>query len=232
MNGLEGLDRLFTQEWTDTPGGFEALLLIILMSLCVGHVIAFVYMWTHTGLSYSRNFTVAMAVIPTIVSLVMLVMIDNIVVAFGLFAVFAIVRFRNIVKDTRDTTFVLWAILAGLSIGTMKFSLAIVGTITLAAFFLYLRSVSFGNRIRFDTMLSLQWEGAPDKLDLIRDLLSRHAVKAELANQRGFEGQAMDLTYHLLLRDPERGTELLSDLQTVEGVREATIYKRQDESEI
>lgn len=232
MNGLEGLDRLFTQEWADTPGGFESVWLIILMAFTLGHVIAFVYMWTHTGLSYSRNFTIAMAIIPTIVALVMLVMIDNIIVAFGLFAVFAIVRFRNIVKDTRDTSFVLWAILTGLSIGTMKFSLAVVGTFTLAMFFLYLRSVSFGSRIRFDTMLSLQWDGSPDRLQSIRDLLGRYAASAELANQRGFEGQSMDLTYHLLMRDPSRGPELLSELQSVEGVREATIYKRQDESEI
>lgn len=232
MNGLGDLDRLFTQEWAETPGGFEAFLLVALMAFCLGHVIAFVYMWTHTGLSYSRNFTVAMAVIPTIVALVMLVMIDNIVVAFGLFAVFAIVRFRNIVKDTRDTTFVLWAIVTGLSVGTMKFSLAIVGTLILATTFLYLRSVGFGIRLRFDTMLSLQWEGGPDKLSTINDLLGRYAVRSELANQRGFDGRQMDLTYHLLMRDPNRGADLLSDLQSIEGVREATIYKRQDESEI
>jgi hypothetical protein len=232
MNGLEGYYRLFTQEWINTPGGFESLWLIILMAFCLGHIIAFVYMWTHTGLSYSRNFTISLVVIPTIVALVMLVMIDNIVVAFGLFAVFAIVRFRNVVKDTRDTSFVLWAILTGLSIGTMKFSLAIVGTASLAAFFLYLRTVSFGSRMRFDTMLSLQWDGSPDRLQAIRGLIDQYAAKAELASQRGFEGQATDSTFHLLMRDPGRGPELLSELQSVKGVREATIYKRQDESEI
>lgn len=232
MNGFEDTYRLFTQEWAATPGGFESVWLIILMAFCLGHVIAFVYMWTHTGLSYSRNFTIAMAIIPTIVALVMLVMIDNIVVAFGLFAVFAIVRFRNIVKDTRDTSFVLWAILTGLSIGTMKFSLAIVSTLALASFFLYFRWVAFGSKVRFDTMLSLQWEGPPERLESIRNLLHRYASNSELANQRGFEGRAMDLTYHLLMRDPSRGPELLSELQSVEGVREASIYNRQDESEI
>tara|TARA_R110000782_G_scaffold57258_25_gene119817 strand:- start:18409 stop:19107 length:699 start_codon:yes stop_codon:yes gene_type:complete len=232
MTGLEGIGRLFTDEWAATPGGFDSVLLIILMAFCLGHLIAFVYMWTHSGLSYSRNFTIAMVVIPTIVSLVMLVMIDNIVVAFGLFAVFAIVRFRNVIKDTRDTSFVLWAILTGLSVGTMKFSLAVIGCAALAAIFLYLHAVSFGNRVRFDTMLSLQWDGPSDRAGLIRELIERHAVRAELTSQRGVEGAPIDATYHLLLRDPARGPDLITDLRALAGVREATIYKRQDETEI
>ncbi|MCC5821763.1 MAG: DUF4956 domain-containing protein [Phycisphaerales bacterium] len=232
MTDLDEISRLFTQEWINTPGGFESVWLILFMAFSLGQVIAYVYMWTHTGLSYSRNFTVAMAVIPTIVALVMLVMIDSIVVAFGLFAVFAIVRFRNIVKDTRDTSFVLWAILTGLSIGTMKFSLAVVGSVTLAAFFLYMHYVSFGSRIRFDTMLSLQWDGSAERMRSIGELLERHSARTELASQRGSQGQPTDSTYHLLLRDPARGAELVSELQSVAGVQQATIYKRQDESEV
>ena len=65
--------------------------------------IGFVYMWTHEALSYSRTFVGALGVMPLIVAMLMLAMAGNIFVAFGLLGVFGVVRFRNVLKDTRDT---------------------------------------------------------------------------------------------------------------------------------
>ena len=49
------------------------------------------------------------------------------VIAFGLLAVFAVVRFRNVLKDTRDTTFILWAIVQGMGAGTYRYATTIIG---------------------------------------------------------------------------------------------------------
>ena len=81
-------------------------------------------MATHVGLSYSQMFVASLVVVPTLVALTMALMSGDIVIAFGLLAVFAIVRFRNVLKDTRDTTFVMWAILEGMAAGTMRDGLA------------------------------------------------------------------------------------------------------------
>ncbi len=48
-------------------------------------------------------------------------------IAFGLLAVFGMIRFRNVLKDTRDTTFILWTVMEGMTVGTMRFSTALVG---------------------------------------------------------------------------------------------------------
>ena len=89
------------------PTNFAAMLLGLLLAFLGGHAIAWVYMVTHTGLSYSKSFVNALVLMPTIVALVMLVLANSLVSAFGLMAVFAIVRFRNILRDTLDTTYVL-----------------------------------------------------------------------------------------------------------------------------
>ena len=52
----------------------ETVLLAMLLSFCLGHIVAWIYMWTHTGLSYSRVFTSSLVGIPVIVSLLMLLM--------------------------------------------------------------------------------------------------------------------------------------------------------------
>ena len=96
------------------PTNFAAMVMGVLLAFVGGHTIAWVYMITHTGLSYSKSFVNSLVLMPTIVALVMMVLSNNLVTAFGLMAVFAIVRFRNILRDTLDTTYVLDVIVIGI----------------------------------------------------------------------------------------------------------------------
>src|SRR5215208_6841611 len=139
---MDFLQNVFSGEFGGPIAGVETLILAMLVSFCVGHVVAWVYMWTHEGLSYSRMFTTSLVAMPVIVSLVMILMAGNIFVALGLLAVFTVVRFRNVLKDTRDTTFVLWAIVEGMASGTMRFGIAVLGAIAVAFVFLYMRFTS------------------------------------------------------------------------------------------
>jgi hypothetical protein len=214
-------------------GGWQTVLLVGLLSFCVGHVIGWVYMWSHTGLSYSRMFVASLVVIPVLVALVMTLLQGNIVIAFGLLAVFAVVRFRNVLKDTRDTTFILWGIVMGLAIGTLRFSTALLGCACVAAIFLYLRFTSFGSRHRYDVVLSLHWTGARRAAQALNPILRRHSVRARLASERSAPDAGMDLSYRLLLRDPRRSRELVEELEEIEGVAYVSLATREeDESEI
>ena len=103
------LELIVRGDLATTLGGTETVLLVALLSFVIGHVIGWVYMWTHTTLSYSKMFVASLVVMPVLVALVMILMRGNIVIAFGLLAVFAVVRFRNVLKDTRDTKlFLVW----------------------------------------------------------------------------------------------------------------------------
>ena len=212
-------------------GDWISALLAMSLALVLGHLVAWVYMLTHTGLSYSRTFVASLMVLPVIVSLVMMLMTNSLVVAFGLLAIFAVVRFRNVLKDTRDTVFILWAIVEGMAVGTGLMGAAIVGGLFIGAVFLYMRLTAFGIRHRYDVMLSLQWAGSTSARDALGPLLKRHAARAQLVSQRGGDGD-MDLSYRLLLRDPARSQELLDELRTLGGVENASLYLREDESEI
>jgi len=210
----------------------ETILLVVLLSFVIGHIIGWIYMWTHLGLSYSRMFVASLVVMPTIVALVMVLMSGNIVIAFGLLAVFAVVRFRNVLKDTRDTVFILWAISLGMAVGTMRFSTAVLGCLCVSAIFLYLRFTLFGSRHRYDVVLSVHWDGEGPVLESLRSILDRHSVRVSLASQRAVAEGGVDVSCRLLLRDPARSQELLAELQRMEGVRHASLYARESESEI
>lgn len=207
------------------------VLLSMMLAFCLGHIVAWVYMWTHTGLSYSKVFTSSLIGIPVIVSLLMLLMSSNIYIAFGLLAVFAVVRFRNVLKDTRDTTFILWVMVLGMAVGTNRFSTAVIGCIFVAMIFIYLRFVSFGMRHQYDVILSISYAGELNIASVLHPLLKRHSSRIDLASQRTDQTGSQNLSYRLLLRDPSRTAEILKDVQATQGVSDASLYLRDDESE-
>lgn len=229
---MGSLDGMFAGEFGGAVGGGETILLSLLLAFCIGHVVAWIYLWTHEGLSYSRMFTGSLLAMPVLVALVMILMSGSIFVAFGLLAVFTVVRFRNVLKDTRDTTFVLWSIIEGMACGTLKFGIAVLGCALLGLVFLYLRFTLFGGRHQYDVVISLQWQGGGSGEDALRPILRRHALKAQLAGQRGGDDQRQDISYRLMLRDPARGKELVAELESAAGVGRVAMYRREEESEV
>lgn len=226
-------DWLFRGDFNSAPMNVPAMLLGLLLAFLGGHVIAWVYMVTHTGLSYSRSFVNSLLVIPTVVSLVMMVLSNSLVTAFGLMAVFAIVRFRNILRDTLDATYILAVIVLGMASGTMKFGTAVIGTLFMCALMIYLWATGFGARHRYDMIVNLHWSRSLNELRDLQDFLARHSMKSVCASQRSHEGyEGTDLSYRLLLRDPERMQDLLAELKDYPGVSRVTGLKAEEQSEV
>jgi len=174
-----------------------------------------------------------LVVIPVIISMMMLMMAGSIAFAFGLLAVFAVVRFRNVLKDTRDTTFILWSIMEGLGIGTLRYSTALIAALGIATVLAYLRITSFGSRHRYDAVLSLQLTGdLVGGVATLKHILARHASRSRLTSERKLTDEGLDLSYRLLLRDPARYDELQWALKQTEGFQRVSLFLREDESEV
>jgi len=229
---MDFLDYIMANDFVGTQIGPETVLLVMLVAFCIGHLIAWTYMWTHTGLSYSQLFTSSLLVQPVIVAVVMLLMAGNILVAIGVLSIFAMIRFRNVLKDTRDTTYILWGIVEGVAVGNQRFGIAVLGGVVISLIFIYLRVTSFGGRHRYDVILSLEWAGNDNYASTLKPLLRRHTMRSQLASQHDLDANKLDLSYRLLLRDPSRSRELLSELEKTQGVARASLFHRSDEAEV
>jgi hypothetical protein len=211
----------------DSVGGPEASLFLLVLAFVIGQVIGWTYMYTHRVLSYSQTFTTSLVVLPVLVALMMMLMSGNVIIAFGLLAVFAVVRFRNVLKDTRDTCYVLWAIVEGMAVGTRHESTAIIGTMVMVTISFYLRLTQFGSRQRYDVVLNLLCAADANLTPVLR----RHSRKVQLAASRKV-GDDMDMSYRLQLRDPSRSHDLQAELETTQGVQRVSLFMREDESEV
>ncbi len=220
------VNLLFYSDY-DAVGGPEDTLFLLLLAFVVGQVIGWTYMRTHRVLSYSQTFTSSLVVLPVLVALMMMLMSGSVFIAFGLLAVFAVVRFRNVLKDTRDTCYVLWAIVEGMAVGTRQESTALMGVMVVAGISFYLWITQFGSRQRYDVVLNLLCSPECN----LQPVLKRHSRKIQLAAQRKV-GDEVDMSYRLQLRDPSRSYELQSDLEKTSGVERVSLFMREDESEV
>ncbi len=211
---------------------FESIALSLLLAFVLGQLIAWIYAWTHSGLSYSRSFTQSLVLMTLIVSLVMYVIGNSIITAFGLLGALALIRFRNVLKDTRDTVFVFISLVVGMAVGSQRYMTAIVGTVTMVLAVLYLNATSFGTTGRFDGYLTCLFSTVHDRADLAR-LLHRFcsAVKQVSTRQSGAE-EGKELVYQVGLRDRERGGELLTELRRLEGIQRVSLVMRSELSEV
>ncbi|WP_158551444.1 DUF4956 domain-containing protein [Rhodohalobacter sp. SW132] len=226
-------DWLYFGDTAPLPTDLTTLLMGLLLAFLCGQLLAWVYMFTHTGLSYSRTFVSSLIIIPITVALVMMVLDNNLVTAFSLLAVFAIVRFRNILRDTLDTVYILSLIVIGMSCGTQKFTTAIMGTGIVSVALTYIWYTNFGSRQRYDLILNLNWSQPISRIKQFESFLKRHAINLKLASQSsGGNLETAHLSYRLRLRDPDRVDELLDEVKKFEGVSQVSSLRAEDESEI
>ncbi len=226
-------DWFLRGDYGAAPTNYATLVIALLLAFVCGHAIAWVYVFTHTGLSYSRSYVNTLILMPVIVALVMMILANNLVLAFGLMAIFAMVRFRSILRDTLDTAYVLAVIVIGLACGTLKFTSAVIGCVATAGIMFYFWLTAFGTRHRYDFIVNVQWVRPAAELPELRQLLQRHSRATQCASQRSNEGYAgIDLSYRLLLRDAARSQELIDELRALNGVARVSSLHAGDESEV
>jgi uncharacterized membrane protein YhiD involved in acid resistance len=155
----------------------------------------------------------------------MFVIGNNIVTAFGLLGALALIRFRNVLKDTRDTVFVFISLVVGMAVGTQRFVLAIVGTAVLILVVFFLDVTAFGTLGRFDGYLTLRGSRqANGETERVLRRFCREIKHVSARQSAGSSGE--EVVYEIGLRDRSRGDELLEELRRIAGVEQASLMIR------
>lgn len=106
----------------------EGILLRMLVATVIACFIYLSYKLSHEGSIYSKKFNVSLAALTVITTTVITVIGNNIAMSLGMVGALSIVRFRTAIKDSRDTVYIFWAIVAGICSGAGDFLVASVGS--------------------------------------------------------------------------------------------------------
>ncbi|MDA1100474.1 MAG: DUF4956 domain-containing protein [Proteobacteria bacterium] len=94
------------------------MVLVLVLSTFLATAIAYTYVHTHSGISYSASFAQTIVFVGFTIALIMVIIGSNVARAFALVGAMSIVRFRNPVKDSRDVAFLFMAMAVGMAVGT------------------------------------------------------------------------------------------------------------------
>ena len=140
---MEQINNLFNF----SGAGGEPTILMSLGAMAIAAVLSLiitkVYQITFTGERYSQAFVHTIVMMSVVVSVVMNVVSGNAGVAFGLFAVFSLIRFRSAVTNAKDIAYIFFGLCVGMTSGLFQFELAIMLTLFASLVFYLLFKVDY-----------------------------------------------------------------------------------------
>jgi len=202
---------------------WEDLILRLLLATLYGGCVAAVFKLTHGSRKADASILVTTLVLLSIlVAMVSLVIGDSLSQAFALVGALSIVRFRTVVEDTRDTVFVIFAVIVGMAAGAGLMLVPLIGIPIVGFVAIVLSRVSNGtaNISAAESTLSLRFALGRDPEKTFGGILGAHLESYRLIEvDTARQGAAIDLKYAVRLRTSTDMTALVTDLNQVEGVQ-------------
>ena len=195
------------------------VILTLIVGLLVGLYVWFIYKKTFSGVMYSRTYGMAL-VMMTIVTALMLMLINSLTLSLGMVGALSIVRYRTAIKDPLDTAFIFWAVGEGIAVGTKFYDVAIIAGIIIGIFVLLI-SGSRGKGGAQSYLLIIHYsEAAADAIRKMTKQLPGARLKSKVVRPGSIE-----LTMELRLKENETG--FVEKFTRVEGVYDASLITHQ-----
>lgn len=105
------------------------VIIVLSVSTILGFIFRTVFVYTHKNDVYDKSFRDTLFLLPLVISVIIVLVSGNLATAFSLAGVFALVRFRTAIADSRDITYILSAVGVGLAIAMGYINYAIVITL-------------------------------------------------------------------------------------------------------
>ena len=92
---------------------YTTVFIILTVTTILGALLSLTLAYVRRREGYDRSFVVTLLLLPLIISIIIMLVSDNIARAFSLAGVFTLVRFRTTISDTKDITFVFSTVAIG-----------------------------------------------------------------------------------------------------------------------
>lgn len=205
----------------------QDIFLHIVASAVIGIAIYISYWYTHIGTAYSKKFNVSLLTLTVLTGTVMTVIGNNIALSLGMVGALSIVRFRTAIKDSRDTTYIFWAIIVGICCGVGDYLVAGVGS---AMVFLVLLVLG---RVRNENRVLLIIRGEKAKSSAIERIVFNYFNKKALLKVRNTTVDHVEFIYEMPRKAYQltykKDVDIADALYALEGVEYVNTVTQSDE---
>ena len=195
----------------------------ITLAFVLSVLVAKVYRRTHTGLSYSQSFTMTIVFISVIISIVMMVIGASIVRAFALLGALSMIRFRTVVKDTKDTAYIFAALAIGMACGTGAHLIAVIASSAIMSIAYILQRSNFGLSHKIDYILRFVFDQNYPSAEYASEVKRLSKQSSILHIEPSGDNKYLILTYTIMLKRGKGPDEIIRNLSKVPGVSEVIL---------
>ncbi|MBX9583109.1 MAG: DUF4956 domain-containing protein [Gemmataceae bacterium] len=189
------------------------------LALALGFVVALVYRLTLRRENGAGGLPTTLVLLTALISLVTLVIGNSTARAFGLVGALSIVRFRTVVEDTRDTAFVIFAVVVGMAAGAGYLVVAAVGIpgVALGAAVMRYFDRPAGPPVH---ALTVRVGPGEDPTAALTPVFARLKLSPRLTGVgTAKQGTAVEYVYAVPVADPVAMAALVAEVHRVEGVQ-------------
>jgi uncharacterized membrane protein YhiD involved in acid resistance len=188
------------------------MIAVLALSTVLACMIAYTYVYTHNGVSYSASFTHTIIFVGFTIALIMIIIGSNIARAFALVGAMSIIRFRNPVKDARDVAFLFMSMAMGMAVGTKFFVFATIFTLFGCFIAVVLDRTSFGKLQQRHHVLRLRMP--PDKREATEAAMAASCQRYSLISVDPLASDAdhNDYIYEVSLKRQVRYEQLIGEI--------------------
>ena len=221
---------MILQKLGHSTGGeltFALIFTALITSFIMAYIVSYVYRKTHTGFSYEASFNFTIILVTVIVTIIMMVIGSNIALSLGLIGSLSIIRFRAVIKDSKDMAYLFWAIATGLSVGSGNYLMAASSVFFVSVIVIVLSKMNFSQATHTDYIMVVQ--SSLDQSDgkngnMIPDILDQCEVKwnvrSSLVDRNNLYAET---TYSIIFKKisttiPSALVDNISDLENVKKV--------------
>ena len=193
----------------------SAFLMCIFAALVLGVLTALVFSFRN---KHSGSLILALAVLPPIVTLVIMMVNGNIGAGLAVAGTFSLVRFRSAPGTAREICGLFMSTAIGITCGMGYIGIAAVFFLVMAVFLVLLSLFRFGETAASSRQLKIT---IPENLDydgLFDDIFEKYTSRHELVRVKTTNmGTLYELTYTINLKAPEVSKQFIDDSRCRNG---------------
>ena len=193
-------------------------LLVIGTSIILGILISLVYMKTHEKNSFNSGFSTTLIMLPVIISIIILLVGNNVARAFSLAGAFSIIRFRSAPGDPKDIAYIFFTLAIGLTCGMGYITYAVLFTLILSAVMIGLHITKFTEpknknmQLKITIPEDLNYEG------VFEEVLENYTNSYNIQRVRTRDfGSLFELTYTINLKSDINQKSFIDELRCRNG---------------
>jgi len=202
-----------------TTAEFSSTVIVvnILLSFALSLIITWTYQKNHRSLSYSQSLLFTMVIICILGSVVMMVVRNNIVGAFALLGAFSLIRFRTVIKETKDVAYIFFSLTIGVAVGTNNYMVAVLTTFILSAIIFVLTKYNFGSIVKHGALLTFV-ANENFSSDEYKKLFNDSLDSFNLLQIKSLEDSANEYSFSVKIKSNKTTDKFIKDFRSLDGI--------------